>query len=240
MWPGCSSLRSLTQVRLLYIEEHSLAQLPATVVAPVESVAPDADSIVQATGAADSDGWLHTLAMSPLLHLLYQRRGAAGWQSWLRSFSELEVGEQEAVIQQGEVGDNFYIVKSGVAVVSSNAELAHIRPGGFFGEDALLSGQRRNAAVHMPMGGRVLRGDGAQLFTLVDDLWWALARNQKSLTSDNQLLGLRKEASTTALRDWLGALPADKHYAMSVRSEILVQDLLLLLMIHRGYSVGLR
>ena len=126
------------------------------------------------------------------------------------------------------------------AVVRGDVELAQIGPGGFFGEDALLSGQRRNAAVQMPAGGRVLRGDAAGLFALVDDLWWALARKPESWKCNNRLLDIEKETSTVALRDWLARLPSDAHYGLTLGSGFEVQDLLLLLMIHRGYSVVLR
>ncbi len=234
MWPGHSSLRSVTEVRLLFLAEDCLAHLQT-------SLAKSPQSTRKPLAAAlDTSEWLETFAASPLLRVLYQRRGAAGWQSWLRSFSALDVGSEETLIEQGAVGDYFYVVQSGVAVVSGEVEFAQIGPGGFFGEDALLSGQRRNATVQMPAGGRVLRGQSAALFGLVDDLWWVLARRPESWQCDNRLLELRKETSTLVLRDWLDSLPSDYRYGIAVGSELVAHDLLLLLMIHRGYSVVLR
>ena len=244
VWPGHSSLRSVTEVRLLFFNEDCLPYLQT-------NSAHQPQTNTGSSGAAlDTSEWLEILAASPLLRLLYQRRGAAGWQSWLRSLSSLEVGVDETLIEQGAVGDYFYVVQSGYAVVSGavvsgavvrgDVELAQIGPGGFFGEDALLSGQRRNAAVQMPAGGRVLRGDAAGLFALVDDLWWALARKPESWKCNNRLLDIEKETSTVALRDWLARLPSDAHYGLTLGSGFEVQDLLLLLMIHRGYSVVLR
>jgi len=234
VWPGHLSLRSVTEVRLVFFAEDCLPHLPASqATSPLTNSCPSIADF-------NSTEWLETLAASPLLRLLYQRRGAAGWQSWLRSLNALEVGIDETLIERGAVGDYFYVVQSGIAVVSGEVELARIGPGGFFGEDALLSGQCRNAAVQMPAGGRVLRGHASALFGLVDDLWWVLARRSGSWKCDNRLLNLNKDTSTVALRDWLAALPSNERYGIRVGSEHIVQDLLLLLMIHRGYSVVLR
>jgi len=234
VWPGHSSLRSVTEVRLVFFAEDCLPALHAL------SAARQTDKCASSATGLDTNQWLENLAASPLLRLLYQRRGAAGWQNWLRSFAAVDVGAGETIIQRGAVGDYFYVVQRGVAIVTGQFELAQIGPGGIVGEDALLSGQRRNAAVHMPSGGRVLRGSAAQLLGLVDDLWWALARCSESWKLDNQLLRLTREAPTETLRGWLDELPADKRYGILVGSEFMVQDLLLLLMVHRGYSVVLR
>ena len=182
----------------------------------------------------------------------------------MRSFETLDVQPNQTLIEQGARGDYFYIVQEGIALVSATSpyskqygkqhgqhnsqhlltqtgpELARISAGGFFGEDALLSGQRRNAAVSMPGGGRVLRGSGAQLCTLVDDLWWVLARQPQSWRSDNELLALAQNRPTAELRDWLATLSPEPRYGLLAGSDFALQDLLLLLLVHRGYSLVLR
>lgn len=57
----------------------------------------------------------------------------------------------ECIIREGDVGDGFYLLVEGQVRVTlkdkSNAEIARIGAGGFFGEMALLSDQRRSASV---------------------------------------------------------------------------------------------
>jgi putative ABC transport system ATP-binding protein len=57
-----------------------------------------------------------------------------------------------AVVRQGEPGDKFYLIRSGVAEVivddgTTKRRVATLEEGDFFGENALLSGEPRNATV---------------------------------------------------------------------------------------------
>ena len=54
----------------------------------------------------------------------------------------------EVVIREGEVGHELFLVSEGeVKVERSGSEVARLGPGEFFGELALMSGERRNATV---------------------------------------------------------------------------------------------
>jgi len=54
----------------------------------------------------------------------------------------------EAVIREGDVGHELFLVSEGeVRIERGGAEVARLGPGEFFGESALLSGERRNASV---------------------------------------------------------------------------------------------
>lgn len=69
----------------------------------------------------------------------------------------VEVAEGTVLIQEGRRGQEFFVVEEGAAVVERDgAEVEVIRPGGFFGELALIDGRPRNATVRAQTRLRVL------------------------------------------------------------------------------------
>ncbi|MGB4674590.1 MAG: cyclic nucleotide-binding domain-containing protein [Azovibrio sp.] len=80
----------------------------------------------------------------------------------LACFEPLEVPEETRVVQEGEAGDAYYLIESGrVQVVrrvgGADLLVAELGPGQAFGEEALVSGEVRNATVRMKTAGRLLR-----------------------------------------------------------------------------------
>lgn len=70
----------------------------------------------------------------------------------------------DVIVQQGDEGDYFYIVKSGRLAVTRKASahskevlLAELGEGACFGEEALVSGTHRNASVMMVTDGTLMR-----------------------------------------------------------------------------------
>jgi CRP-like cAMP-binding protein len=60
----------------------------------------------------------------------------------------LSLGEGSAVAKEGDPGDDFYVIAAGQAkVVRGRKTIAHLMPGDFFGEIALLDGGPRTASV---------------------------------------------------------------------------------------------
>jgi putative ABC transport system ATP-binding protein len=54
----------------------------------------------------------------------------------------------ETIIREGERGEEFFLISDGeVEVIRADHEIARMRPGDFFGEVALISGDPRNATV---------------------------------------------------------------------------------------------
>ena len=64
-----------------------------------------------------------------------------------------EFGEKDMIVTQGEAGDSLFIIEEGLVNIlvrdakGKNKWVAHIQPGGFFGEMALLTGEPRTASV---------------------------------------------------------------------------------------------
>lgn len=72
----------------------------------------------------------------------------------------MEVTAGEAILRQGEIGDNCYFIREGEAEVRQSIDnisppvtIAHIGPGRCFGEDALVNETVRNATVSMTTDG---------------------------------------------------------------------------------------
>lgn len=83
-----------------------------------------------------------------------------------RAFGLLQpqyVVRDSVVVQQGEVGDVYYLIENGLAEVwrtdpisEETARVATLGPGDAFGEEALLAGGFRNATVKMATHGKLL------------------------------------------------------------------------------------
>lgn len=116
---------------------------------------------VHATGNAFSgDGeWLEQMLDNPAFSALPRGRVAM----LLLKLEPISVKTGEAVIRQGALGDYYYIVKEGQLSVSrKNAQgkvnlVDRLKRGDVFGEEALLSGEPRNANIVAMSDGIVMR-----------------------------------------------------------------------------------
>ena len=75
----------------------------------------------------------------------------------LGRMESVPVYKGDTIVTQGEVGDYYYVLTEGEAKVTRTVELATLEPGRSFGEEALLSGSKRNASVTMLTDGVVMR-----------------------------------------------------------------------------------
>ena len=77
-------------------------------------------------------------------------------------FKPKAIGRSIRVVSEGEKGDQFYVIKKGSATVSKKGamgqdmEMATLRAGDFFGEEALVGETTRNASVTMLSDGELM------------------------------------------------------------------------------------
>jgi CRP-like cAMP-binding protein len=107
----------------------------------------------------DDPGWMYDLLRNPA----FSRVPPGNLHTLFSRFEPLPVKAGQMVIHQGDVGDFYYLIRQGKAQVSRAAaseqqlKLAILEPGQGFGEEALISGDPRNASVTMLSDGLLMR-----------------------------------------------------------------------------------
>jgi len=152
-----------TQSQILQVEADFLdvvmawSQNPATEVAstdtqPLGEVDLSVAHVEVEEGTTD---WMSALLQSPLFFNV----SPVHLQNLLSRFERLSVANGQKIIKEGELGDYFYIIDNGSARVSDltgKLDVA-LKPGSFFGEEALVGDAPRNASVVMESDGVVMR-----------------------------------------------------------------------------------
>ena len=88
---------------------------------------------------------------------------AGNIQAMFMKMEEISVSSGERVVNQGDEGDFYYIIRKGSAEVTRDSKgggqitLATLNVGMAFGEEALVSGSARNASVTMESEGSLMR-----------------------------------------------------------------------------------
>jgi CRP-like cAMP-binding protein len=120
-------------------------------------------------------------------------------------FSKLEpmpVKAGTVVIREGEAGDYYYLIRSGRAQVTRRGTsgksiiLADLEPGEGFGEEALISGEPRNASVTMLEDGelrRLSQNDFNDILKRPLVQWITPARAAALAKAEGQLVDIRME-----------------------------------------------
>ena len=135
---GC--VRTLTEVQLLHVDWDPIA------------------FVARPAGAAAAEAplaWEAALLDSPLM----QQVGSRAWPRILTSLQAREARAGTVVLREGQgASPACYILAAGRAEVRRGPRLLkQLQPGDLFGEDAVITGDVRNASVVMSTPGRVMR-----------------------------------------------------------------------------------
>ena len=109
----------------------------------------------------DDNDWMTQLLKLDIFHTI----PPANIQAIFQRIQSVPVKKDDVIINQGDKGDFYYIIKSGSCRVIRNSEetgnkelkIADIEAGNSFGEDALITDNPRNATVIMNADGVLMR-----------------------------------------------------------------------------------
>ncbi len=104
----------------------------------------------------------------------FRRLPAANISNLFNSFEEIQTRAGEVIVNYGERGDYYYVIRAGRCKVwrptdTGNVELAQLGECDSFGEEALISDRPRNASVEMITDGALMRLSKEKFTTLLKD-----------------------------------------------------------------------
>ena len=149
--------KAITDVELLSLEED-----PLDIVVTWNQLA---SSRHLEKGAADQTDWRMMSSMFAVDNLTvgaFASLPPANIQALLGKFVRVPARRGETIIRQGDPGDYYYLIESGRCKISrmvagASVQLAEIKEGDAFGEEALVADTVRNATVVMNTDGMLLR-----------------------------------------------------------------------------------
>lgn len=137
-------------------ETQAAEPVPEPLMADTEdlsAVSEQAAPAYDATGPVDNRDWIHRMRQV----MAFKNLPPANIRSLLDRMETVPVVAGDVVVKQGEKGDYYYVLTEGAARVTQSVELAKLKGGDSFGEEALLSGVARNATVTMLEDGQLMR-----------------------------------------------------------------------------------
>lgn len=129
-----------------------VAEEPAAEADAKQEVATQVDAVTE-SDKDDGQNWIRRMR-----HIMaFKSMPPANIKTLLQRMETVSVAPGDKIIQQGEPGDYYYVLTEGEALVTRTVELATLGAGSSFGEEALLSGSKRNASVTMKTPGQLMR-----------------------------------------------------------------------------------
>jgi len=148
-------------------------------------------------GAATDDDWMTLLLQSRAFH----KSPPANLQAVFMRMQRMTYSAGDTVIRQGGEGDFFYAIVDGRCLVTretplnrEGVKLAELGKGDTFGEEALISGAKRNATVSMLTDGVVMRLGKDDFNTLLNEpmlQWVDVAEAQTVIGRGGRWLDVR-------------------------------------------------
>ncbi|NOZ53899.1 MAG: cyclic nucleotide-binding domain-containing protein [Gammaproteobacteria bacterium] len=166
---------------------------------------------VQDLESADSsdDDWMARILQAKVFH----RIPPANIQSIFMKMQAQHFHKNESVVKQGDEGDDFYLIREGVCDVIRQTRknprgvtLARLGVGDNFGEEALISGGKRNASVVMLTDGVLMSLSKSDFLELMNEplLNWVAFTEAQSIENGAGIwidVRLPAEYQTWHLRD---------------------------------------
>jgi CRP-like cAMP-binding protein len=120
----------------------------------------------------NSDDWMTTLLQTKAFH----RIPPGNIQAIFMRMQQVHFNAGDVIIKQGDEGDYFYVITRGRCTVTRETplnkegiKLAELGVGDTFGEEALISHNRRNATVTMAADGALMRLGKHDFTTLLNE-----------------------------------------------------------------------
>lgn len=116
--------------------------------------------------AADAGEWMQSTSVFSAESLkagIFRMLPASNVEEMFHRMTQIQAKAGQDIIRQGEDGDYYYLIQSGRAEVRrsesgrEDSVVAVLEAGQAFGEEALVSGNKRNATVKMITDGTLLR-----------------------------------------------------------------------------------
>lgn len=124
----------------------------------------EAEKAIQQRGAGQWMAETSVFSAGKLQTGVFSRLPPANIEEMFKRMTPLDVDAGQVIITQGAEGDYYYLIEKGTAIVTRVVDaseppvkLAELKEGDAFGEEALVSDNKRNATITMAADGKLLR-----------------------------------------------------------------------------------